>query len=175
MHINVAKKLLENVRGTCFAGIDTETVVPRLKRDEAVQPGKLTKVVTGSNVMIFAQEERTAYSNQVKRRMEKEGLDPNSWEGGPLPWGEWVDDTVFIKHTKKGETEPKFYLRVHFIKAGTVQYFLDGIAIDKADIVDTSAPKKEGEQGGQQEKVIPRNYGLNGIKAIRIDNTEYKF
>ena len=174
MHINVAKKLLENVRGTSFAGIDTETVVPRLKRDEAVQDGELTKVVTGSTVMIFAQEERTAYSNQVKRRMVKEGLNPDSWEGGPLAYGEWLGDTCFIKHTKKGETEPTYYLRVHFVRAGSVQYFLDGNPIKKENIVDTSAPKKEGEQGGQNEKVIPRNYKLDSIKAIRIDGTEYQ-
>lgn len=173
MHISVARKLFENVRGTCFAGIDTETTVPRLKRDEAVQPGVITKVTTGSVVMVFAQEERTAYSAQVKRRMEKEGLDPDSWEGGPLSYGEWVDDTVFIKHTKKGDAEPTYYLRVHFVRAGTNEYFLDGKPIAKADIVDTSAPKKEGVQGGQEEKVVPRNYKLDSIKNIRIDGTEY--
>ena len=173
MHISVARKIFENVNGTCFVGLDTKTILTRLKRDEAVQPGVITKETTGSTVMVFAQEERTAYSNQVKSRMVKEGLDPTSWEGGPLPHGKWLDDTVFIVHTKKGDTEPTYYLRVHFVHPGKSVYFLNGKPIAKADIVDTSAPKKEGGQGGQDDKVIPRNYKLDSIEKIRIDKTEY--
>ena len=175
MHINVAKKIFDNVKGTCFVGIDSLTTIKRLKRDEAVQAGVVTKATTGSTVMVFAQEDHTAFSVQVKRRMEAEGIDPNSWEGGPLPWGEWVDDTMFIVHTKKGDETATHYLRVHFVKAGKSTYFLDGEPIDKADVVDTSAPKKESDQGGQADKVIPRNYKLDSITAIRIDKTEYKF
>lgn len=174
MHINVAKKLFENVRGTGFAGIDALTIEPRLKRDEAVQPGVVTKKLTGATVMIFAQEDHTAFSVQVKRRMEKEGLDPDSWESGPLLYGEWIDDTMFIVHTKKGATEPTYYLRVHFVNSGKVEHFLDGKPIAKADIVNTSAPKSKGGQGGQADQIQVRNYKLDSITAIRIDGTEYK-
>ena len=111
MHINVAKKLFENVRGTGFVGIDSLTQVLLTGGKANPQKGRVTKRTTGSTVMVFAQEEHTAYSAQVKRRMEKEGLDAASWEGGPLPYGEWVDDTMFIVHTKKGDTEPTYYLR----------------------------------------------------------------
>lgn len=174
MHINVAKKLFENVKGTSFAGIDSLTEVPLTGGKANPQKGRVTKRTTGSTVMVFAQEERTAYSAQVKRRMEKEGLDPASWEGGPLPYGEWVDNTVFIVHTKKGDTEPTHYLRVHFVHAGKSEYLLDGKPIDKIDIIGLPKPKP-GKQGGQSDKVIPRNYKLDSITAIRIDGTEYKF
>ena len=175
MHINVAKKLFENVRGTGFAGIDALTIEPRLKRDEAVQPGVVTKKLTGATVMIFAQEDHTAFSVQVKRRMEKEGLDPDSWEGGPLLYGDWIDDTMFIVHTKKGATEPTYYLRVHFVNAGKVEHFLNGKPINKADIINTAAPKNNSSQGGLLNKIQVRNYKLDSITAIRIDGTEYKF
>lgn len=173
MHISVAKKLFENVKGTSFVGLDTKVILPRLKRDEAVQPGVVTKVTTGSTVMVFAQVNPTAYSDQVKRRMVKEGLDPDNWEVGPLSYGGWMGKTPFIVHTKKGDTEPTYYLRVHFVHTGTNEFFLDGKPIAKADIVDTSAPKKEGKQGGQSDKVIPRNYKLDSIDKIRIDGAEY--
>jgi hypothetical protein len=175
MKLSVAQAIFEDVRGTSFVGIDSETVVSRLKRDEKVQPGVLTKRTTGSTVMVFAQSERSAYSAQVKRRMEAEGLDPDSWDSGPLPYGEWMGDSVFIQHTKKGDTDPTYYLRVHFVHPGKSEYFLDGQPISKANIVDTSAPKIESEQGGQDKKVIPRNYKLDSITAIRIDGAHYKF
>ncbi len=174
MHISVAKKLFDNVRGTCFVGLDTETVVSRLKRDEAVQPGIITKVTTGSTVMVFAQDDPTAYSVQVKRRMEAEGMNPDNWTVGPLAYGAHVPNSPFIVHTKKGETVPTFYLRVHFVRAGTSEYFLNGNPIAKSAIVDTSAPKKEGVQGGQDDKVVPRNYKLESMTAIRIDGADYK-
>lgn len=182
MELSEAQTIFKNVQGTRFCGIDSKIIVSRLKRDEAVQPGVLTKITKGSSVMVFAQEDPTAYSNQVKRRMEKEGLDPTSWEGGPLPWGEWMGNSPFIVHTKKDKAEPNpwlavketYYLRVHFVHAGTSEYFLDGRPIAKSDIVDTSAPKKVGKQGGQEDKVIPRNFKLSSLTAIRIDGVEYK-
>ncbi len=173
MDISVAKKLFENVKGTGFAGIDSLTVVPLTGGKSNPQKGRVTKRTTGSTVMVFAQEEHTAYSAQVKRRMEKEGLDAASWEGGPLPYGEWVDDTMFIVHTKKGDTEPTHYLRVHFVNAGTSEYLLDGEVIAKEDVIGLPKPR-ESKQGGQSDKVIPRNYKLDSITAIRIDGTEYK-
>lgn len=172
MDISVAQLIFQNVSGTRFVGMDTETDVSRLKRDEAVQPGKVTKRTTGAVVMVFAQDERSAYSNQVKRRMEAEGIDPNTWEAGELPYGEWMGSSVFISHTPKNTGKLTHYLRTHFVKSGTSEYFLDGVAIAKNDIVDTSAPKKEGTQGGQDVKVIPRNFKLDSIRKIRIDGNE---
>lgn len=181
MKLSVAQTIFENVQGTRICGIDSDIKVSRLVRDTKVQPGVLRKVTKGSVVMVFAQDDPTAYSNQVKSRMEKEGIDPASWEGGPLPYGEWMDNSPFIKYTKikKGEDdglisqETTYYVRVHFIKAGTSEYFLDGVSIAKSAIVDTSAPKKEGKQGGQNDKVIPRNYKLDSLTAIRIDGAEF--
>lgn len=173
MDLATAQNIFQNVKGTCFVGMDTETEVSRLKRDEAVQPGKVTKQTTGSVVMVFVQEDHTAYSAQVKRRMAAEGLDPDSWEGGPLPYGEWMGSSMFISHTPKNTGKLTHYVRTHFVRAGTSEYFLDGKPISKADIVDTSAPKKPGKQGGQDDKVIPRNYKLDSIRKIRIDGAEH--
>ncbi len=175
MHISVAQKLFENVSGTRFAGIDTTVVVNRLKRDEAVQPGVITKVTNGSVVMVFAQADPTAFNDQVLRRMEKEGLNPADFKVGPLSYGEWMGNSPFIVHTKAGETEPTYYLRTHFVKAGTNEFFLDGKPIAKTDIVDTSAPKKPSKQAklGIKDEVIPRNYKLDSLDKIRIDGVEF--
>ena len=175
MDLATAQVIFENVRGTRFVGIDTLTVESRLKRDEAVQPGKLTKRTTGSVVMVFAQKDPTAFNNQVLRRMEKEGLDPTEFKVGPLSYGEWMEDSPFIVYTKKGDTEPTYYLRTHFVKAGASEYFLDGKPINKNKIVDTSAPKTPSKQArlGITDEVIPRNFKLDSLTAIRIDGAEY--
>ena len=175
MHISVAKKIFENVSGTCFVGLDTTIVVNRLVRDQKVQPGVHTKETTGSLVMVFAQKDPTAFNVQVLRQMEKEGLNPDDFEAGEMSYGHWMPKTVFIEHTKKGDTEPTHYLRVHFVRNGKSKHFLDGVPVDLNDIVDTSAPPTPSKQDklGIKDKVIPRNYKLASIDRIRIDGTEY--
>ncbi len=169
-----ALNIFASVSGTRFIGINSRTQVPLTGGKKNPHMGRVIKVTTGSNVMVFAQAERSAYSAQVKRRMEAEGLDPTSWDSKPLPFGEWVDDTVFITHTKKGDTEPTFYLRVHFVHPGKSEYLLDGNPIAKADIIGMPE-RNEGTQGGQTEKVIPRNYKLANITEIRVDGATHTF
>lgn len=172
MDLALAQTIFENVRGTRFVGIDALTEVALTGGKKNPMKGRVTKRTTGATVMVFAQAERAAYSDQVKRRMEKEGLDPTSWDSKPLSYGHWMDDSVFIEHTKKGDTVPTHYLRVHFVHAGTSEYLLDGKPIKKSDIEGLPV-RKEGAQGGQDDKVIPRNYKLDSLTAIRIDGSEF--
>jgi len=173
MDLATAQVIFENVRGTRFVGIDALTDVALMGGKKNPMKGRVTKRTTGATVMVFAQAERGAYSAQVKRRMEKEGLDPTSWDSKPLSYGHWMDDSVFIEHTKKDDDAPTHYLRVHFVHAGTSEYFLDGKPIKKSDIEGLPVRKDNGKQGGQEEKVIPRNYKLDSLTSIRIDGSEF--
>lgn len=172
MDLTLAQTIFENVRGTRFVGIDALTPVSLTGGKKNPMKGRVMKKLTGATVMVFAQADHSAYSDQVKRRMEKEGLDPTSWDSGKLPWGEWMGDSMFISHTPNGTDVEKYYLRVHFVNAGKSEYLLDGKPIKKSDIEGLPV-RKEGKQGGQDDKVIPRNYWLGNIKAVRIDGAEF--
>lgn len=59
---------------------------------------------------------------------------------GPLAWGEWVKcyENYLLSHTKKGETEENFYLRIYTTDSvKTVsRYFLDGVERTKQWLID---------------------------------------
>ena len=172
MDINIAKKLLENVSGASFVGIDTLTNVPLKGGKKNAQQGRVQKRVTGSSVMVFQNKKINGYDAMVKRRLVNEGKDPASFELSPRAWGNRIPNTPFVEHEKDGEM--RYYLEVIFLKAGDVEYLLDGKVVSKDEIVGLPE-KREGEQGGLDNKVVVRSYSLDSIVKLRIDQTEYTF
>lgn len=166
MH-NLAKLLTENVNGATFIGLDTETV-PTLRGGKSNQyQGRVSKVMTGSNVMVFQNKTTNAYNNMVKRRLEAEGKSPESFVLGERQWGHRVPNTCFVEH--KGE----YYVEVIFLKAGDVYYTVDGVKVDKAVIEGLPTEKVEGEQGGLNNKVIIRTFHTDSIRSITINKETY--
>lgn len=107
----------------------------------------------------------------VKRRLEKEGKNPDSFQLSPRKWGERVPNTPFITHTPKGQTVEKVYLEVIFLKGGESKFYVDGKLTAREDI--PGIAEGEAEQGGLENKVIIRTFSLESIRSVRIDGTEY--
>ena len=125
--------------------------------------GRVTKTMIGASVMVFQNKASNGYENMVNRRLEAEGKDPSSFTVGPRPWGERVPNTPIVAH--KG----KEYLEVIFLKAGEVSYALDGKPIAKDEITGLK-DSESGEQGGLNNKVIIRTFGLDSLIAVRLNN-----
>lgn len=156
-----------NVNGATFITIDTCTPVTLRGGKSNLLQGRVTKVVTGSNVMLFQNKSANGYDNMVKRRLEAEGKDPASFQIGPRQWGERETGTPFVNH--KG----KMYLEVIFLSAGDVQYYIDGKA-HNGPIEGLITDKPEGHQGGLDNKVIIRTYTVEHIQSITINHTRYE-
>jgi len=167
LNYETAQKLLSNVSGSSFVGIDTETEVKLKGGKGNPQQGRVTKLHTGASVMVFQNKNINGYDAMVRRRLEKEGKDPASFELGPRVWGERIPDSPFITH--KGE----YYLEVIFLKAGDSQYLLDGKPINKDDIEGLPEERDSGGQGGLENKVIIRTFKLSSIRKVRIDGAEH--
>jgi len=155
---------LAKVNGCGFAGIDAKTKVDLTGGKKNPMQGRVTKFVTGANVMLFSNKTGSGYENKVKRELEKEGLNPDDFQLGKLPWGERIPETPLIMH--KGE----LYVQVIYRQKPTgVQYFLDDEPIAKEDIIGLpEKEKKEGYQGGLVNKVIVRTYMLENIKKLKM-------
>lgn len=164
---NLATLLNEHVNGATFISINTETAVKLKGGRKNLQQGRVTKRVTGSNVMVFQNKNTNAYENMVMRRLEKEGKNPQSFQLGPRTWGTRIPNTPFIEH--KGN----HYVEVIFLSAGDVEYQLDGIVVDSSQIEGLPDRKPEGQQGGLEDKVIIRTYSVESIKSITIDKQTY--
>ena len=105
----------------------------------------------------------------VKRRLEKEGIDPDNFKLGKRPWGKRLENLPIIEH--KG----KYYLEVIFNQPPCVEYvYMEngyGKPISKKDIIGLPEKKKEGKQGGlsEENKVIIRTYNIDNILEIHIN------
>jgi hypothetical protein len=180
------REIFANVNGSSFVGLDTESVVSLKGGKKNEQQGRVTKRTLGSQVMVFTNQESNGYENMVQRRLIEEGKDPTSFKVGERVWGKRVPNLPIVEHEKDGVI--KEYLEVIFLKAGTSEYFLDGLPIKKEDIIGlqekddkpTEVPGKDDDptnkgQAGLDDKVIVRTYGADSIVAIRIDGVEYQF
>ncbi len=175
--------LVNSFSGCQIIGLDTLTQVD-LKGSRANPHSKrITKLVTGSRVMVF--KSGVGYLNMVNRRLAQEkeaagllqALSQSSnlagdsqnpiWTPGPRQWGSRIPDSPFITH------QEKMYLECIFLQPGRVSYFLDGQPIDKQDIQGFPDPKTEGDQGGLVNKVIIRTYAFDSILKIRKSKQVY--
>ena len=167
MKFETVKAAFETLAGGTFVGMDTETVVTLKGGKKNPQQGRVTKQMTGATVMCFSNTNGSAYNAMVLRRLEAEGKDPASFELSPRAWGERIAGTPFVEH--KGA----HYLEVIFLRAGAVQYRIDGKPVDESEI-EGLPEKREGEQGGLENKVVIRTFAMDSITALRANGQEWQ-
>lgn len=113
-------QLNDRLNGATFISIDTKTEVTLLGGQKNPLQGRVTKRMAGANCMIFQNKSSNAYENMVRRKLAGEGKDPESFELSPRAWGQRIPQTPFVEHNGK------IYIEVIFLKAGDVEYLLDG-------------------------------------------------
>ena len=160
--------VVETINGCTFAGMDTVTNVTLKGGKKNPMQGRVTKAVRGNRVMLFSNKKTNGYDAMVKRRLESEGKDPESFTLGQRAWGTRLENMPIVEH--KGE----LYLECIFLKAGQVTYLLDGIPVEKTAIEGLETEKVEGTQGGLDNKVIIRTYKAESIKALRMGGEEIR-
>jgi hypothetical protein len=163
---NIAKIIADNVNGSTFVGIDTITNVKLSGGKKNELQGRVTKKQVGSSVMVFQNKTTNGYENMVHRRLEQEGIKPESFVLGPRKWGTRIENLPFVEH--KGG----YYLEVIFLKPGNVTYLVDGIETDKSQItgLPVTVPSK---QGGLEKKVQIRTPKIESITQLTINKKSY--
>jgi hypothetical protein len=165
MDFQTATEAFKSLAGGTFVGMDTLTSVTLTGGKKNPQQGRVTKRMTGATVMCFSNTNGSAYDAMVKRRLEAEGKDPATFELSPRAWGNRIVGTPFVEH--KGA----HYLEVIFLRAGAVRYLLDGKEVDISEI-DGLPEKREGEQGGLDNKIVLRTFDLKNVVALRAYGLE---
>jgi len=163
----------KEIGASTFVGLDCITIPVLAGGKKNEMQGQVQKITTGAVVMIFQNAKSNAYENMVKRRLEGEGKNPESFELKPRAWGERLTNCPIVVHTnKQGETN--HYLEVIFLNAGTTTYLLNGKPIKK-ELVQGLDEKEEGTQGGlsDDKKVIIRSYKIDSIARITIAKETY--
>lgn len=164
---NLKTLLDNNVNGTTFISIDTNTE-PKLRGGKK-NPflGRVRKIMTGATVMVFQNKNVNGYDAMVKRRLEKEGKNPESFRLSPRAWGERLPNTPIVEHNGQ------YYLEVIFLNSGEVHYEVDGRRVDPEQIEGLMFDREEGRQGGLNDKVIIRTFKIDSIVNITINKNTY--
>ena len=155
------------IQGASFVGIDTHTDVKLTGGQKNPQQGRVTKRMLGATVMAFTHQNVNAYKAMVQRRLATEGKDPEDFKLGERAWGTRVPNMPVVEH--KGS----YYLEVIFIKPGNAEYLLDGVVVP-AESIQGLPPKREGEQGGLEDKVIIRDFKAESITELRINGQAFQ-
>ena len=159
--------VVSGISGTSFIGLDTLTDVTLKGGRSNEMQGGVQKATIGSSVMVFQNKKENGYANMVRRRLEAEGKNPDSFELGSRKWGVRIDNTPLVEH--KGE----YYLEVIFLKAGETMYFFNSKPIKKDLITGLETEKAEGVQGGVENKVITRTYKIGSLVRVTINKEVY--
>lgn len=155
------------INGNTFVNIETLTSVSDLVKPKSNPYNGLMKLNI-SNVQIFQNKNSNAYANKVKRELAKEGKDVENFELQPRKWGERIKNTPLVTH--KGE----FYLEVMFnTQVGETRFFHNGEEVSAETVKPHRREKKEGSQGGLENKVIIRTYKIASITSITIAKQKY--
>lgn len=158
---------VSSINGASFVGIDTHVDVKLTGGKKNPMQGRVTKEMSGASVMAFTNQNMNAYKAMVERRLDKEGKDPADFVLKERAWGVRVPNMPIVEH--KGA----YYLEVIAINSGKVTYYLDGLPIKKEDVIGLPE-KKEGGQGGLEDKVIIRDFKAESITALRVNGKEYR-
>lgn len=163
MQTNRLAENLKQLKGTAIASIDSKTIVKLAGGKKNPLQGKIEKLVKGSSIMLFTNKLSNGYVAMVKRRLEKEGKDPNTFKVSPRLWGERLSNSCVVQH--KGE----LYLEaIHLKPPKSVTYLCEGSPIKKELVVGLpKATSNAGSQGNLEDKVKIRTYKLNSIVNFR--------
>ena len=164
---NLATLLTDGINGANIVAIDTVTDVKLKGGKKNPHQGRVTKRVNGSNVMVFQNKSINGYDAMVRRRLAKEGKNPDTFVLSPRTWGHRLTGAPFVEHNGN------YYVEVIFLHPGKTEYLLDGVVVDPATIEGLPPAKEEARQGGLDEKVIIRTYKADSIKAITINKQRY--
>jgi hypothetical protein len=162
---NLKTLLNDNVNGSSFITIDTSTTPTLTGGKKNPHKGRVRKITTGANVMVFQNKNSNGYENMVKRRLIKEGKTP-SFTLSARKWGTRLTDTPIVEH--KGS----YYLEVIFLHKGKTHFELDGVRIDKSKIEGLNYTD-EAVQGGLNDKVIIRTFKIDSLVNITINKNTY--
>ena len=154
--------ILSDVNGATFISIDTVTTPVLEGGKKNPMQGQIRKVTIGSNVMVFSNKTVNAYDAMVRRRLEQEGKDPNTFELGQRRFGERIPGTPFIEHNGQ------LYLEVIFLKAGKTHFEHGVRPIERHQVVGLKEAK-EGVQAGLEKKVVIRTINVDNIKQITVN------
>lgn len=181
MEYDVIREIVDGVKGTKFASMDTETKVTLLGGKANPMKGRVTKRNLGSQIILTNTPENV-YSNMVKTRLIREGKNHEDFEVKPRKWGKKIGDTCLVEHTTK-DGEYKVYLETLFLYSGKSKYYLDGVEIEPEciqglkveddNLLKANGEEKAVQQGGLDDKVVIRTFDINSIIAIRVNGEAF--
>lgn len=168
MDYETAQQVFGSLAGGTFVGIDTLTEVKLRGGQKNPMQGRVTKRMTGAQIMVFTNQNTNAYAEMVRRRLAEEGMDPDSFQLGERAWGTRVPGTPFVEH--KG----RYYLETIFQRAGRVEYLLDGEPIERDQIQGLEERSENPEsQAGLERKVVIRTFALDSIIGLRARGVQW--
>lgn len=178
MLLETLEDALAPLSGNTIVSLDTLTALPLLGGKANPFKGKVAKYAKGHRVMLFQNKNDNAYLAKVRRHLEAEGKDPNSFQLSERKWGRRLPNLPIVEHEGFHYLECIFltpapvitYHAMEEIQRHDVSNLLvtypKGSEIPKEEIIGIN-PNTGSEHQGLDKKVIVRTYALENILGLR--------
>ena len=160
MKLSQINSIISQIKGTTFASLDSTTEEKLSGGKKNPHLGRVTKKTDNIRIILFASMK--GYENMVKRRLIKEGKNPDDFKVASLPWGNRIsEDSPIIEHNGN------YYIQTIAQGSGQSRYFLDNREVEKESIIGMKEPTKSVKQNLDNEVVV-RTFKLDSIREIRL-------
>lgn len=157
MELSDIIQTLQRVKGCTFASLDAQT---------KPKPG-FRKVTSSESVLLF-NSETSGYERMVRRRLAKEGRDPDTFTVSDLPWGVRVDGLPSCLLMHHG----KYYLQTILLREGKSEYYLRDRVIDPV-LFSLVRHHPGGSQGLVPDRAVEvRTYSLESLTRLKLMGKE---
>jgi len=171
--------IISTVKGTSGASLDSVVEMKPLKksRETKIPFDKAFKgpIFCTKHEFVFI---GANYENAVNNQLVREGKE-DDFVSQPLPWGEWVGDTMKVIHHNDN-----FYLRYYTDMSANsasserIYHYADGklLTSEEIDLLFAEYMSPVSEDSGRQETdkaVKPKNVKMDGIMKVKFGGNEY--
>jgi hypothetical protein len=187
--LNALIAVLTSVKGATFASVKYTC-----EKQDALNKGRkkgetlldlhgldADEIVKESTMGVFIGE-GTEYEKLVNNRLKKEGKAQIRFEGGELPYGEWIVPNLLLDNGK-GDVQLRTYVDIMNDFPATATYTHKGVEINPDAYpafwtAKYSAKKEgtftEGDNQGTERTIKPRNIFVRNIREITLLGETYE-
>ena len=147
--------------------MDTRTQVTLRGGKSNPMVGRVQKVTKNALAIAYNNSKGSQYAGLVNDQLRAEGK-RDTFVAQPPRWGQRIDGTPIVEH------EGDKYVEVVIASPGVVSYELDGQPIDRSMIVGLPPEPQAPQQGGVDNHIALKRYGLESVERMRIKGRTVK-
>jgi hypothetical protein len=154
-----------------FATVEATTTIDDGKIKGGKGSGYSGRITKYTRCQVILNPRLEGYEDAVNAQRAREHGDKpidelEHFTPNPRSWGEHIEGTSFVRHTKKGTTTEKIYLETRVLRSLETHYCIDGQPVAKETAEALLHPPRESKRQKTKKPIIIRDYWVENLDCI---------